>query len=535
MPATFTDKIGTAEDTYTIPTTPGVDYLVDGVVKPAGTYPGTGTVWITTRAQPGYEIPYTLISSWTKTFNSSIQLISVVPKEPIFIDKDGTAEDTYTIPTTIGVDYFINGTVKAAGTYPAVNYMEINARAQAGYEIPSTAASTWKPYWSSYSWATEVSPKEPLFVDQDGTTEDTYTIPASSGVRYYVNGTLKETGTYPATGAVTVTAHAKVGYRIVYGATSSWGHTFTNYVPPITVRPAAATFIDEDGTTKDTYTIPSTEGVEYLVNGVVKPAGTYPGTGSITITYRAQPGYVVPDGYILRWGHTFTNYVPPITVRPAAATFIDEDGTTKDTYTIPSTEGVEYLVNGVVKPAGTYPGTGSITITARAKTDYVLADGADTIWNNTFAITMAASPAAPVFTDKPSTYTIPATTGVQYYVNGAATAPGTYKAKGTDTVEITARARDGYVLAEDATTSWKETFKKFPMHVTPGTVVFTDKEGAAADTYTIPDTQGVDYLVNGTVAAPGTYPGTGTVKIETKAQTGYVVNGPGTWKTTFKR
>jgi hypothetical protein len=65
-------------------------------------------------------------------------------------------------------------------------------------------------------------------------------------------------------------------------------------------------------------------------------------------------------------------------------------------------------------------------------------------------------------------------------------------------------------------------------------VVFTDEKGTAADTYTIPDTEGVDYLVNGAVTAPGTYPGTGTVIIKTKAQTGYVVNGPSTWKTTFK-
>ncbi|MEX5297035.1 hypothetical protein QYM41_17305, partial [Kocuria sp. CPCC 205268] len=111
LPATFTDKVGTAEDTYTIPTTTGVDYLVDGIVKPAGTYPGTGTVWITTRAQPGYEIPYTLISSWTKTFDSYAPTTLVTPMPATFTDKSGTAEDTYTIPTTTGVDYLVDGIV----------------------------------------------------------------------------------------------------------------------------------------------------------------------------------------------------------------------------------------------------------------------------------------------------------------------------------------------------------------------------------------------------------------------------------------
>lgn len=309
--------------------------------------------------------------------------------------------------------------------------------------------------------------------------------------------------------------------------------TFTVQVASPEVTPAAVVFTDEDGTAVDTYTIPDTDGVEYLLNGEVVAAGTYPGAGTVEITARAQTGYVLAAGVTTSWTTSFKAAPQPVT--PAAVTFTDEDGTAADTYTIPDTEGVDYVVNGTVTAPGTYPGTGTVTVTARAKTDYVLADGAGTSWSNTFASTMAVTPAAPVFTDKPSTYTVPATTGVQYYVNGAATASGTYKAKGTGTVEITARAQDGYVLTEDAPTSWKKTFKKSPTHVTPGTVVFTDEKGTAADTYTIPDTEGVDYLVNGTVTAPGTYPGTDTVKVKTKAQTGYVVNGPGTWKTTFKR
>lgn len=309
--------------------------------------------------------------------------------------------------------------------------------------------------------------------------------------------------------------------------------TFTVQVASPKIAPAAVVFTDEDGTTADTYTVPATEGVDYLLNGEVVPAGTYPGTGTVEITARAQTGFVLADGVTTSWTSTFK--ATPLPVTPAAVTFADEDGTAADTYTIPVTEGVDYLVNGTATAPGTYPATGTVTVTARAKTDYVLADGADTSWSNTFAATTTVTPAAPMFTDKPSTYTIPATTGVQYYVNGAVTAPGTYKAKGTGTVEITARAQDGYVLTEDATTSWKQAFKKSPTHVTPGTVIFTDETGTAADTYTIPDTEGVDYLVNGTFTAPGTYPGAGTVKIKTKAQSGYVVNGPGTWKTTFKR
>ena len=78
---------------------------------------------------------------------------------------------------------------------------------------------------------------------------------------------------------------------------------------------------------------------------------------------------------------TFGGHLP---VTPAAVVFIDRDGTSNDTYTIPTSAGVEYLVGGKVLAAGTYAGSGSVTVTARALTNYSFALAAAAEWKFTF-------------------------------------------------------------------------------------------------------------------------------------------------------
>lgn len=69
--------------------------------------------------------------------------------------------------------------------------------------------------------------------------------------------------------------------------------------------PAPVQFTDRIGAPNDTYTVPSTAGVEYLVAGNVVPAGTYPGAGSVTVSSRATAGYALVDGSVSVWGFTF--------------------------------------------------------------------------------------------------------------------------------------------------------------------------------------------------------------------------------------
>ncbi|HLT83013.1 MAG TPA: family 16 glycoside hydrolase [Phototrophicaceae bacterium] len=73
---------------------------------------------------------------------------------------------------------------------------------------------------------------------------------------------------------------------------------------PVEVTPHAVTFADEDGTADDAYTVPRTPGVEYILDGAVVTAGTYPGTGTVSVTARARAGFELAG--VTTWTHTFS-------------------------------------------------------------------------------------------------------------------------------------------------------------------------------------------------------------------------------------
>lgn len=313
-------------------------------------------------------------------------------------------------------------------------------------------------------------------------------------------------------------------------AALSWSATFKT--TPHTATPAAVTFTDRDGTGDDTYTIPAVEGNDYLVYGSLTPAGIYPGTGTVVVTARAKPDFVLDPAAPASWSATFKS--GPHTVTPAPVTFSDVDGTQGDTYTVPSVAGVDYLIGDLVVGPGTYPGTGTIAVTARARQDYVLAADAPASWSATFkAAPYAATPAAVTFNDvdgtQDDTFSIPSAAGVDYMVGGVVLAAGTYPAAGT--VAVTARAQADYVLAVGAPASWSATFKATPYMATPAAVTFKIGQGTLSDTFTIPTAAGVDYLAGGKVLPAGTYPGAGTVTVTAQAKPDYVLT-PGaltTW------
>jgi len=80
------------------------------------------------------------------------------------------------------------------------------------------------------------------------------------------------------------------------------------------VTPAAVTFADVSGTQDDTFTVPATEGVEYLAGGDVVAAGTYPGTGTVTVTARATEGFVLVGGVDPQWSYTFDDTVSNVVI-----------------------------------------------------------------------------------------------------------------------------------------------------------------------------------------------------------------------------
>ena len=206
-----------------------------------------------------------------------------------------------------------------------------------------------------------------------------YTVPASDGVDYYVGNALTPAGTYRAkTPRIIVRAEARPGYKLL-GKTSWW----LEFHKPLKVIAAPVIFVDKDGTADDSFTIPSVNGVEYVVRGAALSAKTYSGTGTVTATARAMNGYALTLGTADTWSHTFS--AAPLSATPAPVVFTDKPGTANDTYTIPAAVGINYQVGGKSRTPGTYPGAGTVTVTAKAAAGYVISPGGTTTWTATFS------------------------------------------------------------------------------------------------------------------------------------------------------
>ncbi|QTG79605.1 S8 family serine peptidase [Arthrobacter crystallopoietes] len=76
-------------------------------------------------------------------------VVEVVPKEAVFTDKDGTAADTYTVPSVEGVSYRANGEPVAAGTHPGSGTVVVTATAQPGYTLKEGSTTEWSHSFSA--------------------------------------------------------------------------------------------------------------------------------------------------------------------------------------------------------------------------------------------------------------------------------------------------------------------------------------------------------------------------------------------------
>jgi hypothetical protein len=208
-------------------------------------------------------------------------------------------------------------------------------------------------------------------------------------------------------------------------------------------------------------------------------------------------------------------------------------------YMIPDVEGVAYTVNGVVVASGSHPAQpgDSITIEAAAKSGYALTEDASS-WQFTFAALPTNCAAAP--TDSPPSctspnghYTIPATEGVTYFVNGKQTAAGTYSAKAGSSVKIEAFGSSGQALP--GTTSWTFQFPAAPTGCTAHVPTFVDNTCTRQGSYTIPGVTTADYTVNGVAVSAGTHHASAgtTLTIRVSAKPGHTLTGTTSWTHTF--
>jgi hypothetical protein len=513
----------------------------------------TGTYTVTYTGAGDYDLPstVTVVSGSMKPAGTTVAPSSLTV-QPVKV-KGGGYSDPFTFVQT-----GIPGTAKSAS-------ISINEVWTDGVHVGASATATNL----KGDCTTSSTPAAPSFSDDVcqnyAPAGGTYTIPATTGVLYKINGNTVAAGTYAATdgSTIAITAVAKPGYTLT--GTTSWHHTFTT-TPSCTTRvwPASPTFTDDVchnyAPAGGTYTIPATTGVLYKINGSTVAAGTYPATdgSSVTITAEAKPGYTLSG--TASWTHDF-KATPSCTtqVQPVAPSFTNDVchnyAPAGATYTIPATTGVLYKINGSTVAAGTYPATdgSSVTITAVAKPGYTLT-GTTTFTHEFSSIptcTTTVEPTSPTFTDDVcttgfvpagATYTIPATTGVIYQIDGKTVAADTYPATDGTTVTVTTEAAEGYTLS--GTTTFTHAFAKVPTCTTSAVVSdpkFTDDvctNGAAAGaSYTIPTSTGVVYTVNGKTAAAGTYSATdgSTVTVTAAAAAGYTLTGTTSFTHTFTK
>lgn len=76
---TTVDTCGTYADTFTIPSTPHVDYRVGGVAKPAGTYLTNGAASVTVTASPQGDYLLIGTASWTLHFDTALCSFASTP------------------------------------------------------------------------------------------------------------------------------------------------------------------------------------------------------------------------------------------------------------------------------------------------------------------------------------------------------------------------------------------------------------------------------------------------------------------------
>lgn len=153
-------------------------------------------------------------------------------------------------------------------------------------------------------------------------------------------------------------------------------------LPQKTEVTAVASVVESVGCEVGSFTIPATTGVEYLVNGGPVTAGTYsePLTGTIAARSADETRYQLSNPefsleFDLRVPESCDDEEDPRSVT-ASASFVAAVACTAGSYTIPDTEGVEYLVNGSEVTPGTYttPLAGSITAKSADADEYVLAN-----------------------------------------------------------------------------------------------------------------------------------------------------------------
>ncbi len=251
------------------------------------------------------------------------------------------------------------------------------------------------------------------------------------------------------------------------------------------------------------YTLSPTEGVVWTVDGVVKPAGTYPAAAStrhiVATTASSDFGFAVDTQ--TNWSPTFGSpgdcFNPPtLALLTPTASSAPITCSASGSYTLGNLDGVIWKVDGAVKPAGTYSVQAAATVNAVATTDPSqngFEQGAQTRW--TFVFTgppdCGELPTHPLVIPAVSmvnrtcavngSYTLGAVDGVIYTVNGTVQAAGTYPVSTAKTLSVLAATRSSdFGFAEGTQTTWTLGFTDPGNCAELTTLAFTGSNGTLA-------------------------------------------------------
>lgn len=234
---TYVDLCETEDDTYTIPATDNVIYEVNNVTKAANTYSTNGASSITIKAYAvnGYQLAGQDTWTFNYTNNANCEVEVAMPQPPTFIDECGLDNVMWNANSYSDTDAY----------YWVVNQDgSLTVHTNTGYEFVGGATSKtyYLPQDNGIKCAT---PADPTKIDTCGVKNDTYTIPATEGIDYQIDGQTVAAGTYAATSDLTIKAVAQNGYELV-GA-NEWTLAFTNEYCEPDVTMNLYTYCDADG------------------------------------------------------------------------------------------------------------------------------------------------------------------------------------------------------------------------------------------------------------------------------------------------
>ncbi|CAL66806.1 secreted protein containing hyalin domain [Christiangramia forsetii KT0803] len=487
-----------ATGSFTVSTTQGVEYSINGSdYQTNGTFSGLAadTYNVTSRFT-GEEC----VSDATSV---TIDPQPNTPDAPVVASTTqpicGLATGSFTVSTTQGVEYSINGSdYQTNGTFSGLAADTYNVTARfTGEECVSDATSvTIDPQPNTPDAPVVASTTQPTCDLATGS----FTVSTTQGVEYSINGSDYQTnGTFSGLAADTYNVTARfTGEECVSDATS----VTINEQPNTPDAPVVAS------TTQPTcdlatgsFTVSTTQGVEYSINGSdYQTNGTFSGLAAdnYNVTARFTGEECVSDATSVT--------IDPQPNTPDAPVVASTTQPTCDlatgSFTVSTTQGVEYSINGSdYQTNGSFSGLAADTynVTARFTGEECVSDATSVTIDpqpNTPDAPVVASTTQPTCDLATGSFTVSTTQGVEYSINGSDyQTNGTFSGLAADTYNVTSRFT-GEECVSDATSVTID-----PQPNTPDAPVVASTTQPTCDlatgSFTVSTTQGVEYSING--------------------------------------